>query len=390
MRKLKAFLIALVLFVFTVLTAHGIVHSHAGRNNPAFSLWNSEEKAKNPAALDENWNDGSFPVFGSSEFQHGTDTPFHPASLFADNRFNPMLIGAGYYQSLSHAIALSAIDSGLTLRKAVLIVSPQWFRKPGVLPQAYASRFSETMYCRMLENERLDEETRAYMIGRTHALLEQVDTKTEKRLTVHEKVISGEMTDPLAGFSDRIWSGFLEEKDSFQIRTAEWAEGIGTAAGIPEEDEEPDWTQYRLLAEQTGDTGYQNPLYIMQEAYDRLEPYLPEKKGMNSDALKGYQYSPEYDDLSCFLQVCRQLDITPMVVLMPVNGYYYDFTEFPASARQAYYEKVRGVAEEGGAVVADFTDQEYTKYFFEDRVHLGAVGWVMVNERLYRFYKEGM
>ena len=214
MTKFKAFLIALVLFAASVLAMRGIVHMHGARNNPAFSLWNSEEKAKNPEAISLNWNEGSLPVFGSSEFQHGTDTPFHPESLFSGNRFNPMLIGAGYYQSLSHAIALSAIG-GLQQRKAVLIVSPQWFRKPGVLPQAFASRFSETMYDRMLENERLEEETREYMIQRTHSLLEQVDEKTEERLTVHEKVRRGEIKDPLACFSDRAWTGFLEEKDLF-------------------------------------------------------------------------------------------------------------------------------------------------------------------------------
>ena len=34
------------------------------------------------------------------------------------------------------------------------------------------------------------------------------------------------------------------------------------------------------------------------------------------------------------------------------------------------------------------SDQEYTKYFFEDRVHLGKKGWVMVDESLYNYYKE--
>ena len=77
--------------------------------------------------------------------------------------------------------------------------------------------------------------------------------------------------------------------------------------------------------------------------------------------------------------------VSPLTRNLPRTIYFY----CPGDERDfGYYEvetKVRGVAEDGGAIVADFTDQEYTKYFFEDRVHLGAVGWVMVNERLYRF-----
>lgn len=78
-----------------------------------------------------------------------------------------------------------------------------------------------------------------------------------------------------------------------------------------------------------------------EAAYKRLEPHLSKKEGMNSDAYKGYQTGPEYDDLECFLKVCQQLEIEPLIVIVPVNGYYYDFTGFPKEARQNYYEKVR-------------------------------------------------
>ena len=130
-----------------------------------------------------------------------------------------------------------------------------------------------------------------------------------------------------------------------------------------------------------------NDFYIKDEAYKRLKPYLPLKKDMNADAEKGYQTGPEFDDLECFLKVCSQTGITPMLVLLPVNGYYYDFTAFPQSARQAYYKKIRGIASEYGAILADYSGEEYTRYFFEDRVHLGQKGWVMVSEKIYQFYK---
>ena len=157
---------------------------------------------------------------------------------------------------------------------------------------------------------------------------------------------------------------------------------------MAQENTEPDWEALLDQAQAEGDRENQNQFYMDPDKYQKLEPYLPQKKGMNSDAVTGYQNSPEYDDLRCFLQVCRELEIEPMLVLIPVNGYYYDYTGFPKEARQGYYEKIRKAAEEYHVRVADFADQEYTKYFFEDRVHLGKKGWVMVNESIYRFYCE--
>lgn len=154
------------------------------------------------------------------------------------------------------------------------------------------------------------------------------------------------------------------------------------------QDHEPDWAALLEQAEADGEKENQNEFFIDDCSYKKLAPQLPAKKGKDSDAVNGYQNSPEYDDLRCFLQVCTELDITPMLVILPVNGFYYDFTGFPQEARQNYYQNIRDVAAEYGAEVADFGGEEHTKYFFEDRVHIGKKGWVMVNESIYRFYQE--
>lgn len=385
MKNMKAFLTALLLFAVTAAGCHFYISGREDLNNPEFSTWSIEDKSKNYNGLVANLNEASIPVFGSSEFQHGTDSPYHPANVFAGTSFNPMLIGAGYYQSLSHAITLAAIEPAMTQRKAVLFLSPQWFRKTGVVDQAFSSRFSELLYQGMLENEKLSDETRDYIRERAHLLLE-ADTKTRDRIIQHEKIaVDGDGSLP-ERFFDAVWTGFLEEKDRFMLTSLEFRDGISVGDGVAAQETEPDWAGLLRQAEEEGDRENQNQFYMDPDKYQKLEPYLPAKKDMNSDAVNGYQNSPEYDDLRCFLQVCRELEVEPMLVILPVNGYYYDYTGFPKEARQKYYEKVRKVAEEYGAQTADFSDQEYTKYFFEDRVHLGKKGWVMVNESIYRFY----
>ncbi|MDO4323129.1 MAG: D-alanyl-lipoteichoic acid biosynthesis protein DltD [Lachnospiraceae bacterium] len=385
---MKAFLAALLLFAVTVAGCHIYIQGRIAVDNPGFSTWPEETKGKSLAGLQENMNEGSFPVFGSSEFQHGTETIYHPASIFSESRFNPMLIGAGYYQSLGHAITLSALEGSMEQRKAVLILSPQWFRKTGVVDQAYASRFSETLYAGMLANEKLSDETKNYISERTHKLLQGVDAKTLEHVTLHEKVLWKKNGNGLENAQEELWNRFLHEKELFSMSTLQNVAGIRRGNGLPEEEQEPDWDALLQQAQADGEQENQNEFFIDDSSYKLLEPYLNTKKDMNKDAVNGYQKSPEYDDLRCFLQVCRELEITPMLVLIPVNGYYYDFTGFPKTAREGYYEKIRAVAKEYDVQIADFSDQEYTKYFFEDRVHIGKKGWVMVCESLYQFYQE--
>lgn len=424
MKRILAFLTALALFLLTAAGLRFAAFSLVPEDDPSFCVWPLEEKENHITGLTQNMLSESIPVFGSSEFQHGLDTPYHPATLFAGSDFAPLLLGAGYYQSLYHAITLAAIEPSLPqpegrTRKAVLILSPQWFRKTGVVDQAFSSRFSELMYQNMLCNEQLSEETKSYLSARTHALLGSVDKKTEKHVQLHEKVLWKQEADFSEILYEKIWNLFLTEKDRFQLAANvaaaklnhSWPEtkfpaqrqAAGNdstedstvqlqAAGDAEaactvNAQAPVWDALLARAEADGIRENQNELYISQKSYRKLLPHLPSKKDMNKDAKKGYQKSPEYDDLRCFLKVCQELDIQPMLVILPVNGYYYDYTGFPSSARQAYYENIRALASEYHAKTADFSGQEYTKYFFEDRVHIGKTGWVKINESIYDFYK---
>ena len=121
MKRLTAFFTAFVLFLVTAAGIHLTVRDKKIPDSHTFSTWANETKTRSRETIKQNLNSHSLLVFGSSEFMHGQDTPYHPSSMFADSDFQPMLIGAGYYQSLSHAIALSALGEGQ--KKAVLFLS---------------------------------------------------------------------------------------------------------------------------------------------------------------------------------------------------------------------------------------------------------------------------
>ena len=380
MERIKAFGIALALFLLTASGFHFYAESHVKLPEGAYGCWTKEVKSQSYSGITQNLDGQTLLVFGSSEFQHGTDTKYHPSRLFRETALHPMLIGAGYYQSLSHAVTLAAVSDRLEVKKAVLILSPQWFRKTGVLPQAYASRFSELLYEEMLKNPALSEETAAYLSERTHHLLEG-DATVLARVQRAENSACGEED----SLENVFWRWFLEEKDRFSICLKAGAARLEGNEGTVLRT--PDFAGLLEEAVQDGQRENTNAFYISDQSYARLAPHLKEKEGMNADAYGGYQGGPEFDDLKCFLRVCRENGVKPLLVIVPVNGYYYDFTQFPSSARQAYYKKIRKIAQEAGVETADFSDQEYTKYFFEDRVHLGKVGWVMVNRSIWDWYQ---
>lgn len=239
----------------------------------------------------------------------------------------------------------------------------------------------------MLENQKISRETKRYIADRSEKLLKG-DPQTQKRVQRYKRVF----LDGNASFFDRQYvrhyRSFLREKNQISLCAAAKVSGIEKYKPKTGKTETPDWKRYDQIAQQEGEKAAQgNPFYVSHKVYEKqILPHLEEKKG--SMAGGSYASSPEYGDLECFLRVCRETGIKPMLVLMPVNGYWYDYTGFSAKERQKYYDHIRKAAEECGAELADFSTDEYTPYFFLDKVHLGWKGWLAVDESIYNFAKK--
>lgn len=388
MKKVTAFLIALLLFVGTVCGIHLFVDRNMRFDPHSFGSWISQYKFFAGDEIKTNMNKDTILVLGSSEFRHGTKMSTHPVNLFKDNSVNMMMIGAGYYQSLFHAVELASLEDGLKQKKTVLILSPQWFTKTGVLAPAYASRFSEDNFVSMLQNKKLSGKTKQYITERSKVLLKG-DPKTLERVEKYERVFLKKK----ASFYDRqyvkFYRKFLAEKGKISIFTAAKVKQVEPYDPKKTgKDQEPDWKKYSSIAEKEGKAAAgDNPFYVSNRVYKKkLLPVLEKKK--DSEVDNSYAVSPEYDDLECFLQVCKEAGVKPMLVMMPVNGYWYDHVGFPKKERRAYYKNIRKLAEEYDAELADFGKDEYTPYFFLDKVHLGWKGWLAVDESIYRFATE--
>lgn len=391
MNKVIAFLTALVLFLSTAYGIHSYSMDHLALNNNAFSTWSNETKFGSPDGIKANLNQNTLVVFGSSEFQHGDDTIYHPKSMFHDFSFNPMLIGAGYYQSLSHAITLASIGDSIPNKKAVLLLSPTWFRKDGVKDGAFASRFSEVGYLEMLKNKHISPETKDYIRSRVDHLL-KIDPSTLKRVKLYQRVLmEPEKASMMDDANYRVYEKFLKERNHQGLLIQMKLANLQPNHNKEIKDKVIDWNQYLAKAEADGEKDNKNPFYMDSESFHRIKPKLNKiycKVEARGKVKNGYTKSPEYDDLRCFLDICKELNIEPMIVALPVNGYWFDYNGFPSKARAKYYSNIHKITEEYGVKMADLSNQEFTKYFFKDGVHLGGKGWVTVNEYIYRFYQE--
>ena len=97
--------------------------------------------------------------------------------------------------------------------------------------------------------------------------------------------------------------------------------------------------------------------------------------------------SPEYGDLELFLQVCREENIDVEVLLLPVNGWWYDEMGFGAEARSVLPDQIKSVTDKYGAKWVSFFDHGYDDGFLEDVFHPAQKGWLMINEKIMEFYQ---
>lgn len=385
MKKVTAFLVALVLAGCTIFGLHTAASKELNFHNTAFSYWTADAKFRAPSVIRENMDADTLVVLASSELEHGQDTPYHPQNIFQGNTFNTMLIGAGHYQSLSHAITLAAIEPGMKKRKVALLVAPQWFRRKGAEPGAYSSRFSENSLLEMLDNDKLSYETKAYMVNRSISLL-SADKQTQKRVEDYKKLYLDGEKNPLLELKYSVFKSFLDDKEKQSLLMLAAVDGIQRNPAQKLTAFEPDWETYRAQAAEDAEKETSGNEFHISNSYfnSKIKPQLKKRKG--SSRHSSYSASPEYDDLRCFLDVCKELDIEPMLVLLPVNGRWYDYTSFPKDRRMRFYKNVRDVAGEyDGVQIVDFGNNDYSDYFMQDTIHIGWKGWVSVDEVLYRF-----
>ena len=142
------------------------------------------------------------------------------------------------------------------------------------------------------------------------------------------------------------------------------------------------------LAIAAGDKACTNNSYFIYDEY--YDTYIRKRESnvKGRSAKDSYCVSKEYDDLNLFLKVCKEVKVEPLIISVPVNGRWYDWTGFPKNDREQYYQNIRDICKKNDVTLADFSDREYEPYFLKDIMHMGWKGWVYLDDAIYQFYKK--
>ena len=149
---------------------------------------------------------------------------------------------------------------------------------------------------------------------------------------------------------------------------------------------EINWKDEEVKAQKQGEEKASgNPLLIDNEIYEKSVKD-------NYDKIKGkYQNvnlleCKEMYDYKYFLKVCKDLNVKPLIILMPVHGAAYDHMGVTREKRSAYYDIAEKLAKDNDFDVLNLKEKEYENYYMIDTIHLGWKGWLDVNKKIVDYY----
>lgn len=320
-----------------------------------------------------NMSDDGILTFGTSELYISLPLVNQcPQKVFGESvsGVDMTYVGEAFDQSLWQAIAAGAYAPSLKNRKVVLMLSPQWFFKGNGQQSKFSSKFSYQLYKGFLENDSISDDTKTYVRQRLEAL------------GVDETQIAAANDDT---FVDAINDAAYQFSNDLRIRSKIDALVKGSPKNSQtrltgESTGEPDWDALLSDAQAQGEQSCTNNDYGIHDAYwDKNSQYKSEQ---NQDFVHA---DDEWADFQCFLKVCREADLEPLVVILPMHGGWYDEMGVTSDIRAQFYDQARSLCNEAGVAYADFSSCEYEKYFLCDTVHPGWIGWVRIEHAVYDF-----
>lgn len=389
MKKVYAFLIAIILVLISVKGIDVYLKKQLTNNIDKLYYYNSDIKNSNDYVMDNILKKETIVVLGSSELFSNDEIAYPPYLYnYGYSNYNSILMGRGYMQSIHHAMSIGALSNNIKNNKVVLIISPQWFTEAHLSSDIYSSRFSEANYIEFLKNKNISKENKMKVAERLESLLTSDPTELEKINKYEDIYLYHNDVNPINFLKIKIYDGFINLKNNYNL-TKEF-KNINNSINYNNYVDANEINYNKLLEKAESIAKIQcttNEFGISDNYFNTyVKDNLESRK--NSEQNSSYVKSKEYDDLQLFLDICKDLKIEPLLISVPVNGRWYDYTGFSKEDRNQYYQNIRDIASKNNVELADFSDKEYELYFLKDIMHLGWKGWVYLDEAIYNFYQK--
>lgn len=323
------------------------------------------------------------PFYGSSELSRFD--AFHPSVLAKkyDRNYRPFLIGNAGMQSLSHYMSIQALGNSLENKKAVFIVSPQWFVKNGVSNEAFGAHFSSLQLYEFMMNGEPDSPERRFAAGR---LLEfdslDLNNESKEALTAIKegKEVSTHLINKMQ-FRRKILD---REDDLFGVtRISRNNEKIDKRLKtLPEK---YDFDDLDKLAMSIGEKEANNNPYQLKNNFYTNRIMADEAALKDSQKKFNYEISPEFSDFQLILDCMAKDKMQPLFVIPPVNSKWIAYTGLSQEMLDNFTKKTIYQLESQGFRVLDLSKKGNEDYYMEDTIHLGWRGWLEMDQTVAPF-----
>ncbi|MDG3141293.1 D-alanyl-lipoteichoic acid biosynthesis protein DltD [Streptococcus suis] len=322
------------------------------------------------------------PFFGSSEWSR-FDT-MNPAILAQgyDRGYRPYMLGERGSASLTHYLGMQQMEAGISGKKAVYVVSPQWFTREGTSPAAFAKFFSTSQLTDFLLNQKGTKADRVaakrLLRMQKNGVMSELVTKVAqgRKLTASEK-------------------SAIERRHQFALKQeALFGHVFPTAyrynhVVVPRAKALPQPFSYEALerlATAEGKAATSNNDLQIQNSFfkQRIKGRLPKLKGFQ----RSYSYlqSPEYTDLELVLHEFAKNQTRVMFVIPPVNERWAAYSGLNLEKYQQAVAKIKYQLEsQGFHHILDLSKDGSKDYFMQDTIHLGWNGWLAFDKGVNAF-----
>ncbi|KMO60897.1 cytochrome C552, partial [Lacticaseibacillus rhamnosus] len=326
------------------------------------------------------------PFIGSSELSRMD--AFHPSVLAQKYHrdYRPFLMGMAGTQSLTHFLSINALTH-VEGKKAVMVLSPQWFVPGGVRKAQFDYFYSPAQMTTFLLHANPNSEADRFAARR---LLQFPSTDSDrtvnealKNIAAGQKLSDGQywylkqVKDPMADHQDALFSRLFLNNNQPQLDKA--AKTLPSTYDV----DDLDGLATRMGMQETTN----NPFELKNDFYTkRVKRNMPKLKG--SQATWSYVKSPEYSDLQLVLNTFAKKHMEVLFVIPPINAKWAAFTGLDLGMIQNTVTKMKyQLQTQGFNHVLDLSQDGAQPYFMEDTIHIGWRGWLKMDQTVRPFLK---
>jgi D-alanine transfer protein len=333
----------------------------------------------------EAYDDGYVPFYGSSELSRMDS--LHPSVLAEKyhRSYRPFLLGGPGSQSLAQYLGMQGTAKQLKDKKAVVIISPQWFTKKGQDPNAFTMYYSPLQACNFLLSAK-NNKTDRYAAER---FLEMPEVKGEIKSGMRS-VAKGEKLTSTQKFILENRRRMLNNEDkffsTFQLRNRvekihKKTKLLPNTYSVAALDKVAD----QQAAEHTNsnDFGIDNNFFRLRLPKKTLKRLKGSQRNFD------YTKSVEYSDFQLMLEQFAKQHTNVLFIIPAINEKWSDYTGLSQPMYQRSVSKIKyQLTSQGFDNITDLSRQGNRKYFMEDTIHLGWRGWVAFDRAVKPFMKK--